>query len=217
MRLNREHFECVARQRRLLNHYDANFFNYRTGLLSAGEFAEVVLDFTRFDEFRFDTVLWDVDGAMACYPSRFIPHYPGMKDWLDAGNDFLPDVVSRSRDLGLEVFFSFRVNSGQDPNFTCADGQAVERSLIRRHPYSLEDNLCTEPVSRQTAENLEVRVNNLRLTLGGIVEGWLAYPVRPIQLASGTNLIMLRLEDDFEAVSIEKIELDLDRWSTANT
>ena len=54
---------------------------------------------------------------MACYPSKFIPHYPGMKDWLDAGNDFLPDVVSRSRDLGLEVFFSFRVNSGQDPNF----------------------------------------------------------------------------------------------------
>ena len=73
MRLNREHFECVARQRRLLNHYDVNFFNYRPGLLSAGEFAEVVLDFTRFDEFRFDTVLWDVDGAMACYPSRFIP------------------------------------------------------------------------------------------------------------------------------------------------
>ena len=105
--------------------------------------------------------------------------------------------------------------SDESPTGDTAD--RIEPGLIRRHPCSLEDNLCTEPVSRQTAENLEVRVNNLRLTLGGIVEGWLAYPVRPIQLASGTNLIMLRLADDFEAVSIEKIELDLDRWSTANT
>ena len=117
MRLDRAHLECVARQRRLLNLYDPNFFNYKPDLLSAEEYAEVVLDFTRCDEFRFDTVLWDVDGAMACYPSNLIPHYPGMKDWLDAGNDFLPHVVAGSRDRGLEVFLSFRVNPGQDPNF----------------------------------------------------------------------------------------------------
>ena len=62
----------------------------------------MVLDFTRWEEFRFDSVLWDVDGAMACYPSRSLPHYPGLKEWLDAGNDFLPQVVSLSRQRGLE-------------------------------------------------------------------------------------------------------------------
>ena len=117
MNLNQEHLACVARPRRLLNHYDPAFFRYRPALLSAPAFAEVVLDFTRWDDFHFDTVLWDIHGAMASYPSKFIPHYPGMKEWLDDGNDFLSHVVSGSRDRGLEVFLSFRVNAGRDPNF----------------------------------------------------------------------------------------------------
>ncbi len=62
-------------------------------------------------------VLWDINGNKACYPSKFIPHYPGMKGWLDGGGDFLPQIISGSRANGLEVFLSFRVNAGRDPNF----------------------------------------------------------------------------------------------------
>ena len=130
MNLETEHEDCVARPRRLLNHNDPAFFNYRPSLLPPREYAEVVLDFTRWEEFRFDSVMWDVDGAMACYPSRFLPHYPGLKEWLDAGNDFLPHVVSLSRQRGLEVFLSFRVNAGQDPNFDTAPTRGSREWLV---------------------------------------------------------------------------------------
>ena len=117
MNLSKDHLACLARPRRLLNHYDANFFSYRPELLSPEAFAEVVLDFTRWDEFDFDTVMWDVNGLTASYPSKYIPHYPALKEWLDEGNDFLPNVVGGCRDRGLEVFLSFRMNPGPDPNF----------------------------------------------------------------------------------------------------
>ena len=58
MSLDRAHLECVGRQRRLLNLYDPNFFNYKPELLSAEEYAEVVLDFTRCDEFRLPPQLY---------------------------------------------------------------------------------------------------------------------------------------------------------------
>ena len=115
--LDREHLACVDRRRRLVNHYDANLFSFRPALLTPEEFAEVVLDFTRWDEFRFDTVMWDINGGKACYPSRFLPHYPSLQEWLDDGNDFLSHIVSGSRDRDLEVFLSYRMNSGADPNF----------------------------------------------------------------------------------------------------
>ena len=55
MNLNQEHLACVACPRRLLNHYDPAFFRFRPALLSAPAFAEVVLDFTRWDDFHFET------------------------------------------------------------------------------------------------------------------------------------------------------------------
>ena len=96
---------------------------------------------------------------------------------------------------------------------TASDEDCIEAGLIRRHPYSL-DGLWTVPVRRQTAENLEVRLNNICLTLGDVEKGWLVYPVQPARLASGPNLLTLRLagvtEIGIEKFSIEKIELDVD-------
>ena len=112
-----QHAQALDRRRRLLNHYDAGLLSYRPSILSPEEFAEVVLDFTRWDDFSFDTVMWDIAGGVACYPSNVVPHYPSLQEWLDAGNDFLHPIISGSRQRGLEVFLSFRVNAGQDPNF----------------------------------------------------------------------------------------------------
>ena len=86
----------------------------------------------------------------------------------------------------------------------------VESGLIRRHPYILGDGLWTRPVQRGTVASLEVRINSGRLAYSGVEAGWLAYVVQPLQLASGTNLLELRLAEGSEGISIEKIELDLD-------
>ncbi len=86
----------------------------------------------------------------------------------------------------------------------------IERGLIRRNPYVLGDGLYTTPLTRQTAGDLEVRINNIRLVRGGTQEGWLVYPVEPVQLASGPNLLTFRLSDESAEISIEKIELDLE-------
>ena len=88
----------------------------------------------------------------------------------------------------------------------------VKNGLIRRHPYVLGDGLWTRPVQRGTVASLEVRINNGRLAYSGVEAGWLVYVVQPLQLASGTNLLELRLAEDSEGISIEKIELDLDPW-----
>ena len=112
-----ERTRAVNRTRRLINHYDAGLLLYQPSVLSPQAFAEVVLDFTRWHEFSFDTVMWDINGGKACYPSKVVPHYPPLQEWLEAGNDFLHHIISGSRERGLEVFASFRVNEGQDPNF----------------------------------------------------------------------------------------------------
>ena len=71
-----EHTRAVNRPRRLINHYDAGLLLYQPSVLSPEAFAEVVLDFTRWGEFSFDAVLWDINGGKACYPSKVVPHYP---------------------------------------------------------------------------------------------------------------------------------------------
>ena len=50
----------------------------------------------------------------------------------------------------------------------------------------------------------------MRLQCDGVYEGWLVYPVQAVQLASGLNLLTIRLPDASEGIGVEKIELDLD-------
>lgn len=156
MSTSQQHTEAVGRPRRLLNHYDAGLLTYRPSILSPEEFAEVVLDFTRWDEFSFDTVMWDLAGGKACYPSKVVPHYPSLKEWLDDGNDFLHHIVSGSRDRGLEVFFSCRVNEGQDPNFDSV-------SFMADHEHWLVNfNEDPEGPAKLYFERLDGEVNQLK-------------------------------------------------------
>ena len=48
-----------------------------------------------------------------------------------------------------------------------------------------------------------------RLRLAAVEEGWLVYPVAGVVLASGENLLTVKLEQGSEGISIEKVELDL--------
>ena len=81
--------------------------------------------------------------------------------------------------------------------------------MIRGNPYVWGDGLYTVAMSRRTAERLEVRFNNIRLRLAAAEEGWLVYQVAGAVLASGENLLTVKLEQGSEGISIEKVELDL--------
>ena len=192
MNLEKKHLECVGRPRHLLNHYDPAFFRYRPDLLSPEAFVEALLDFTRWDDFRFDAVLWDINGNKACYPSKFIPH---------VGENSTSLAGARAR-LRLLIADESAPGGG--------GAEHVESGLIRRHPYVLGEGLWSRPVQRSTAASLEVRINSGRLAFSGVEAGWLVYVVQPLQLASGTNLLELRLAAGSEGIRIEKIELDLD-------
>ncbi|MCY3759940.1 MAG: hypothetical protein OXH50_01710 [Gemmatimonadetes bacterium] len=200
MNLEKEHEDCVTRPRRLLNHNDPAFFNYRPSLLPPEEYAEVVLDFTRWEEFRFDSVLWDVDGAMACYPSRLLPHYPSLKEWLDAGNDFLPQVVSLSRQRGLEVFLSFRVNAGQDPNFDLAPMRGSREWLVDfeedpEKPPRLELPRLDGEVSMKKLDYANPEVRAFQLGVLGELAG---YDVDGLQLDFARGAPFLRVGHQWE-------------------
>ena len=99
------------------------------------------------------------------------------------------------------------------------DGPGEERigsGLIRRNPYVWGDGLYTVAMSRETAGRLEVRFNNIRLRLAAADEGWLVYPVAGAALASGENLLTVKLEEGGEGISVEKVELDLVSGPTDN-
>ena len=200
MNLDEEHEASVARRRRLLNHNDPGFFNYRPSLLPPREYAEVVLDFTRWEEFRFDSVMWDVDGAMACYPSRLLPHYPGLKEWLDAGNDFLPHVVSLSRQRGLEVFLSFRVNAGQDPNYDLAPMRGSREWLVDFEedpgkPPRLELPRLDGEVSMKKLDYANPEVRSFQL---GVLGELARYDVDGLQLDFARGAPFLRVGHQWE-------------------
>lgn len=164
--ISTEHEAATHRERRLILHYDPLFFDYRPDVLDPSSYAEVLLRFTNYNDFTINTVMWDVDGALACYPSEYIPHYPGFADWLAAGHDFLPDVVSRSRVRGLEVFFSYRVNSNCDPNFDSVDHWSEHPDWLidysdspnappDNHRFSVDPN--REPTSNWNYANPKLR------------------------------------------------------------
>lgn len=69
-------------------------------------------------------------------------------------------------------------------------------------------------MARGIEQVIEVRVNNVLLERGHVVEGWLLFPVKPEQLALGDNLIGVRMTerrpDSAAPISIEKLELRVD-------
>jgi len=51
----------------------------------------------------------------------------------------------------------------------------------------------TEPPARGLENQIEVRLNNQLLQGVRVEEGWLVYPVQPLQLAVGENLVGVRV------------------------
>ena len=98
-------------------------------------------------------------------------------------------------------------------------GDAVPRTKLGRL-LAIADKLDTltlrillsDPAGQALTEGLiEVRINNLLLGPARVEGGWLAFPVRPVELAAGDNLVGVRvtnrLPDSRDQISIEKLEL----------
>ena len=86
--------------------------------------------------------------------------------------------------------------------------ERIGRCLIRRDPYG-SGGRWSEPIARKQLAALEVRLNDARLTERRVKDGWIVLPATPQQLATGWNLVSIRLAGDFEDVTVERIELDL--------
>ena len=66
------------------------------------------------------------------------------------------------------------------------------------------------PPNKNIKDNIELRINNCLLTKPSLDQGWLVYSAQQKQLATGENLVGLRMckpvEDDRSEVLIEKYE-----------
>ena len=70
--------------------------------------------------------------------------------------------------------------------------------------------LMNEPPAAGIGERIEVRLNNCLLGRCEAVGGWLVFPVEPLLVAAGENLVGVRLaggEEPAEPVRVEKLEL----------
>ena len=123
---------------------------------------------------------------------------------LDVGDDVNEDV-SRVDRITLRVLLS-------DPDAEgLPDQDRLEEALVRA-PGTKHGPSANKPPRRGIGEQVEARINGVRLGQASVTGGWLAFDVQPVQLAFGKNLIGLRVDgrDGTQAeMQIEKVELDI--------
>ncbi len=115
--LSPQHLDAVSRRRRVVVNFDAihgdrNFTNITPDEL-------VKLSFTFADDVgsHIDSIWWNWgEGHQAPYPSKLLPLYdhPGYRKWIADGIDIVRIFVDATRERGLEVFYTFRVNGSDN-------------------------------------------------------------------------------------------------------
>ena len=114
-------------------------------------------------------------------------------------------AVSRVDRITLRVLLS-------DPDAEgLPDQERLEEALVRA-PGTKHGPSANKPPRRGIGEQVEARINGVRLGQASVTGGWLAFDVQPVQLAFGKNLIGLRVDgrDGTQAeMQIEKVELDI--------
>ena len=124
------HAEAVQRPRRLVLNFDALLVDPDA---YAGGVDEIVSRrFTFIDDpgIRVDSIWWNwCEGNVAPYPSRFLPRYnvPGYLRWFDEGVDIVRIFEEETRRRGIEVFYSHRMNGGDnDPQYQEGRGSFLD-------------------------------------------------------------------------------------------
>jgi len=114
--------------------------------------------------------------------------------------------VATGSDVGIRVLLS------DESAAKMPDDSRLDRVVVATIGHS-DSALENVPPERGIVEQVEIRLNNLLLGRGTENEGWLVFNVDPRQLATGENLVGIRLVNrDISTdhhVTIEKLEISL--------
>lgn len=129
---------------------------------------------------------------------------------LYVGDDVNTDIEG-VRSLELRVLLSDPEAAGLPPAETL-DQDSVRDTIVPKRdggpPPLTYRNI---PPKKKIEENVEVRINNIKLNQARVDRGWLVFKVKPVSLALGPNLIGLRVTAPRpltqKPMFIEKLEL----------
>ena len=112
--LDSDHTAAVHRRRRIVMMQDA-YGDGHQGEPFAGKFEDwLAYRFDLIDQTgnQVDSVWWDMAALDACYPSRVLPPHQNenLQRFRDRGIDCLDELVSQTRQRGLEVFWNHRIS-----------------------------------------------------------------------------------------------------------
>ena len=94
------------------------------------------------------------------------------------------------------------------------DGERLQRVLVATigHPDSRLENV---PPANGIEQQVELRLNNALLESPSVEDGWLVFQSLPAQLATGENLVGIKLSEPRPGargrVTIEKLEIHVNR------
>ncbi|HSI14883.1 MAG TPA: hypothetical protein VK961_22715, partial [Chthoniobacter sp.] len=107
------------RRRRVVMQYDANDTLMGYWKLHAGskatfdQFRDALFTYVDQPGSQVDGIWWDIAGSPlgSAYPSQVLPpvDHPLVRQWLDAGIDWVEQLVTETRRRKLEVFWNHRI------------------------------------------------------------------------------------------------------------
>ena len=129
VRLSALHLEAVNRRRRVAKNFDVLLIDPDT-YPSIDAILKSRFAFIDDPESCIDSVWWNWgEGNVVAYPSKFLPTYnqPAYQRWIEQGIDIVRIFQDETRKRGLEVFFSERMNGGDnDPQFIPGRGTFID-------------------------------------------------------------------------------------------
>jgi len=108
-----------TRQRHIVLQYDADdvlwkYWNlHREREVSFDRFRDALFSYADEQGSQIDAIWWDIGGSPfgSPYPSKILPphFHPLVRQWLDAGIDWVGELVSATRSRKMEVFWNHRI------------------------------------------------------------------------------------------------------------
>ncbi len=131
--LSDDHLAALDRHRRVVVNFDAIHGDLSFTERPLAATVERRLSFADDPDTRIDSIWWNWgEGNIAPYPSDILPLYdhPGYRQWVDDGIDVMRVFQEETRARGIEVFFSHRMNGGDNDLY----GPVPKIPLKEAHP-----------------------------------------------------------------------------------
>ena len=165
-RLSEAHVEAVNRQRRVIQNFDVLLID-PDAYESIDALVENRFTFLDDPETCTDSVWWNwTEGNVVPYASQRLPTYnvPGYRRWLEEGVDIVGIFLEETRRRGLEVFYTHRINGGDnDPNYKEDKGAYQDDSdNVYRVPFKEEHPEWMIPRSYNKSPSLNFEFEGVR-------------------------------------------------------